>query len=149
MWTHNWLSDIVEGVMKSDMWQQTAIFLTWDEWGGFYDHVEPPQVDDVGFGFRVPLITISPYTRRGLIDDEVGEFSTPLRFISDNWGLSPLTPRIAKTHNMQHLFDFKSPPRAPVLPGKRAPTYTSTPWENPGKGYPGWPPGTIPSDFIP
>jgi len=149
MWTHNWLSDIVEGVMKSDMWQHTAIFLTWDEWGGFYDHVKPPQVDDVGFGFRVPLITISPYARRGLIDDEVGEFSTPLRFISDNWGLTPLTPRIAKTHNMQHLFDFKATPRAPVIPGRRAPTYTTTPWENPGKGYPGWPPGTTPSDFIP
>ena len=69
------------------MWEHTALFLTWDEWGGFYDPVMPPQIDHVGLGFRVPLLTISPYTRRGLIDDELGEFSTPLRFIADNWGL--------------------------------------------------------------
>ena len=80
--------------MRSDMWEHTAIFLTWDEWGGFYDPIVPPAVDHVGLGIRVPLLTISPYTRRGVIDDERGEFSTPLRFISDNWGLEPLTDRI-------------------------------------------------------
>ena len=95
------------------MWDHTAIFLTWDEWGGFYDHMTPPVVDDEGFGFRVPLLTISPYAARGVIDDEVGEFSTPLRFISDNWGLDPLTPRIARTHNFEHVFDFKAKPRPP------------------------------------
>jgi phospholipase C len=148
-WAHNWVTDIVDAVAASDAWEQTAIFVTWDEWGGFYDHVEPPQIDDIGLGFRVPLLTIGPYVRRGVIDDQVGEFSTPLRFISDNWGLDPLTPRIAKAHNFEHVFDFTKPPRPPVSGTKKARTYTKDPYENPGKGYPGWPEGTIPQDFIP
>ncbi len=140
--SHNWVSDIVNGIMRSDMWEHTAIFLTWDEWGGFYDHVIPPAIDDIGLGFRVPLLTISPYTRRGLIDDEVGEFSTPLRFISDNWGLDHLTPRIQKTHDMSHIFDFQAKPRPPQPTSTRAPTYGS-PFQFP-TDYPGWPPGTVP-----
>jgi phospholipase C len=78
--------------MESDDWEHTAIFLTWDEWGGFYDHVPPPTVDDIGFGFRVPMLVISPYARKGYVDDAEGEFSSPLRFVSDNWGLPYLTP---------------------------------------------------------
>jgi len=128
--------------MMSDMWEHTAIFLTWDEWGGFYDPVMPPQVDQVGMGFRVPLLTISPYTPRGLIDTEIGEFSTPLRFIEDNWGLPHLTARIAKTHDMSHLFDFKKSPRPPQPSRKRAKTF-GTPWVFP-VDFPGWPAGTVP-----
>lgn len=142
--THNWISDVVNAVMKSDMWQHTAIFLTWDEWGGFYDPVVPPVFDDIGPGIRVPLLTISPYTRRGVIDDEVGEFSTPLRFIADNWGLEYLTPRIAKTHDMTHIFDFSSPPRPPHVSTERAKTYGS-PWQFP-TDFPGWPAGTVPQE---
>jgi phospholipase C len=148
-WAHNWVTDIVTEIMRGDQWEHTAIFVTWDEWGGFYDPVPPPRVDDIGLGFRVPLLTISPYTVRGLVDDEVGEFSTPLRFISDNWGLDPLTPRIRKTHNMEHLFDFASGPRPPVLATTKAPTYLESPFENPGVGYPHWPAGTVPDGFIP
>jgi hypothetical protein len=94
------------------------------------------------------LLTIGPHVRRGVIDDEVGEFSTPLRFISDNWGLDPLTPRIAKTHNFEHVFDFTKPPRKPVPTTTKAKTYTKSPYENPGVGYPGWPEGTVPDGFI-
>ena len=147
-WAHNWVTDIVDAVAASDAWEHTAIFVTWDEWGGFYDHVGPPQIDDIGLGFRVPLLTIGPYVRRGVIDDEVGEFSTPLKFISDNWGLDPLTKRIAKAHNFEHVFDFTKPPRRPVSGTKRAETYTDNPYENPTEGYPGWPPGTVPKDFV-
>ena len=93
---HNWLTDVVNAVMESDDWEHTAIFLTWDEWGGFYDHVPPPTVDDIGFGFRVPMLVISPYARKGYVDDAEGEFSSPLRFISDNWGLPYLTERIER-----------------------------------------------------
>ena len=64
--SHNWVTDIVNAIMTSDMWEHTAMFVTWDEWGGFYDHVPPPAVDDIGLGFRVPLLTISPYARRGV-----------------------------------------------------------------------------------
>ena len=140
--THNWISDVVNEVMKSDMWERTAIFLTWDEWGGFYDHVKPPEVDEVGFGFRVPLLTISPYARKGLVDDVVGEFSTPLRFISDNWGLPPLTDRIANAHNFEHVFDFGHGPRSPELATKRVKTF-GNPYQFP-TDFPGWPPGTVP-----
>ncbi|MGZ8660506.1 MAG: alkaline phosphatase family protein [Actinomycetota bacterium] len=141
--SHNWVTDIVNAVMKSPEWEHTAIFLTWDEWGGFYDPVMPPEVDPVGLGIRVPLLTISPYTRRGVIDDELGEFSTPLRFIADNWGLEYLTPRIANTHNFEHVFDFSKKPRPPVLGKKRAPAY-GTPFTWPGDTYPGWEAGTTP-----
>ena len=148
-WAHNWVTGIVNGLMKSDMWDGSVIFVTWDEWGGFYDSVKPPEVDDEGLGFRVPLLTISPYAVRGLLDDEVGEFSTPLRFVADNWGLPYLTPRIARAHNFAHVFDFTSPPRKPVVSSRRAATYFDSPYKNPGVGYPGWPKGTIPTDFIP
>ncbi len=141
---HNWLTDVVNAVMRSDMWEHTAIFITWDEWGGFYDSVMPPVLDETGLGFRVPLLTISPYARRGLIDDEVGEFSTPLRFISDNWGLDYLTPRIANTHNFEHVFDFAAGPRAPVVSTDRAQTFGDA-FEYPDE-YPGWPEGTVPAE---
>ena len=89
----NWTTEIVDSIMRSPMWKDTAIFITWDDYGGFYDHVPPPQVDDFGFGFRVPLLTISPYAKPGHIDSQLGEFSSVLRFIEDNWGLSQLTHR--------------------------------------------------------
>ena len=58
--------------MRSPDWDSTAIFLTWDEWGGFYDHVPPPTVDGFGLGFRVPLIVLSPYARQGVVDHQLG-----------------------------------------------------------------------------
>jgi phospholipase C len=142
---HNWVTSIVNAVMRSEMWEHTAIFLTWDEWGGFYDPILPPQVDHVGLGIRVPMLTISPYARRGVIDDELGEFSTPLRFISDNWGLEPLTDRIRKAHNFEHVFDFAKGPRPPEIAKERAPTFGSA-FGWPAETYPGWQPGTTPVD---
>jgi len=144
---HNWVTDIVNAVMKSDLWEHTVIFVTWDEWGGFYDHVMPPRVDEVGLGFRVPMLTISPYTRRGVIDDELGEFSAPLRFIADNWGLPYLTDRIRESHNFEHVFDFTSAPRPPEVTTTRAQTY-GRPFDYTPVNYPAWPPGTQPQDYI-
>ena len=141
--SHNWVSDLINAVMRSDMWEHTVIFLTWDEWGGFYDPVLPPVVDDIGLGFRVPLLTISPYAKRGYVDHEVGEFSTPLRFISDNWGLPYLTKRIANTHDMSGLFDFTKKPRPPAIGSAKVDSY-GTPWVFP-QDFPGWPPGTVPT----
>jgi phospholipase C len=110
---HNWVTDVVNGIMRSPMWRHTAIFITWDEWGGFYDHVPPPQLDGVGLGIRVPMLVISPYAKRGYIDHALGEFSSPLKFIQDNWGLPHHTARIAATHNFAHVFDFNRRPRSP------------------------------------
>ncbi|MGZ4108226.1 MAG: phospholipase C [Actinomycetota bacterium] len=140
---HDWLTGVVNALMKSPSWEHTALFVTWDEWGGFYDHVQPPAVDDIGLGFRVPMLVLSPYAKKGYIDDAEGEFSTPLKFIEDNWGLDYLTPRIERTHNFEHVFDFAKAPRKPKILPVIGSCY-GTPWKYPGDTYPGWPPGTNP-----
>jgi phospholipase C len=109
----NWSTEVIDAIMRSSMWQDTAIFLTWDDYGGFYDHVPPPQVDGFGFGIRVPMIVISPYARQGVISDELGEFSSVLRFIEDNWGLNQLTDRDRDATPMLSAFDFERDPRGP------------------------------------
>jgi phospholipase C len=109
----NWTTRIVNAVMRGPQWSSTAIFITWDDYGGFYDHVPPPQVDDFGFGIRVPLLIISPYAKRGFVTHELGEFSSVLRFIEDNWGLSPLTHRDGEATPLLSAFDFTQEPRAP------------------------------------
>jgi phospholipase C len=109
----NWATSIVNSIMRSPIWEHTAIFLTWDEWGGFYDHVVPPEVDRYGMGIRVPMLVISPYAKRGYIDHEQGDFTSPHRFIDDNWGLPHLTERVRTTHNFEQAFDFVRRPRPP------------------------------------
>jgi phospholipase C len=139
-----YVTSIVNAVMESPDWMHTALFVTWDEWGGFYDHVPPPVVDFEGLGFRVPMLVISPYARKGYVDDAEGEFSTPLRFIADNWGLPYLTERIARTHNFEHVFDFGKDPRTDAKPLPKIGSCYGTPWRFPGADYPGWPQGTSP-----
>lgn len=110
----NWSTEVINAIMRSPMWKDTAIFLTWDDYGGFYDHVPPPQVDDFGFGIRVPMIVLSPYAKEGHVSSELGEFSSVLRFIEDNWYLSPyLTHRDREATPMLSAFDFDQEPRAP------------------------------------
>jgi phospholipase C len=109
----NWTTEVVNAIMSSPMWADTAIFLTWDDWGGFYDHVPPPHVDRFGLGIRVPLLVISPYARSGHVDHRLGEFSSVLRFIEDNWGLSQLTHRDRRASNLSYNFDFHEEPRPP------------------------------------
>src|SRR6202011_2275552 len=62
-----WVGSIVNAVGKSPFWDSTAIFIVWDDWGGWYDHVSPPQLDSLGFGIRVPLIVVSPYAKHGYV----------------------------------------------------------------------------------
>jgi phospholipase C len=99
--------------MESPEWDSTAIFITWDDYGGFYDHVPPPQVDDFGFGIRVPLLVISPYAKEGFVSHELGEFSSVLRFIEDNWELTQLTHRDRDATPLLSGFDFDQVPRPP------------------------------------
>jgi phospholipase C len=134
---HNWVTDVVNGIMESDMWDSSAIFLTWDEWGGFYDHVLPPKLDHLDLGIRVPMVVISPYARRGFIDREVGEFTAPLRFIADNWGLPYLTERYDKVTNMEQNFDFTQEPRRPD-PRPKLTGLTRDAWDFP-EDFPEWP----------
>jgi phospholipase C len=140
---HNWVTDIVNAIMRSEMWDSTAIFITWDEWGGLYDHVEPPKIDAVDLGFRVPMLVISPYARQGYVDDAFAEFSAPLRFIAENWGLPLLTPRIRRSHDFEHVFDFSGRARQPdPRPHVRA---TNRFYDWPAD-FPGWPAGLDPEE---
>jgi phospholipase C len=142
---HNFVTHVVNAVMQSPMWKRgVAVFLSWDEWGGFYDHVPPPQVDDLGLGLRVPLLVMSTHAQRGLVDDTQGEFSSVNRFIADNWGLSHLTDRVANTTNYSHVFDFEKKRDPVVLPEKR--DCSGTPFkalydEKAWRKFPGWHPG--------
>ena len=123
----NWTTRVVNAIMNGPDWETTAIFITWDDYGGFYDHVPPPQVDDFGFGMRVPLLVISPYAKPGFVTHELGEFSSVLRFIEDNWGLSQLTHRDEDATPLLSAFDFTRGPRPPdplpMRPDCTGPTY--------------------------
>ena len=108
----NWSTQVINAIMRSPMWKDTAIFLTWDDYGGFYDHVPPPQLDGFGLGIRVPLLVISPYARNG-VDHQLGEFSSVLRFVEDNWGLRQLTDRDRLATDLSYDFDFTGRPHPP------------------------------------
>ena len=109
----SWTTQVVNAVMNSPEWKDTAIFISWDEWGGYYDHVPPQQVDAFGLGFRVPLMVISPYAIRGKIDHHWGEFSSVLRFVEENWSLGHLTARDQGASDLSYDFDFSQTPLPP------------------------------------
>jgi phospholipase C len=103
----NWTVDIVNRIMRSKYWKNTAIFLTWDDFGGFYDHVPPPQYDVMGLGPRVPLLIISPWAKQGYIDSTEYEFSSVLKFIETVHGLDCMTERDCQANDMMNAFDFE------------------------------------------
>jgi phospholipase C len=106
---------IVNELMRSPEWSSTAFVLTYDSWGGWYDHVPPPSVDQYGYGFRVPTLLVSPYAKQGKVDHATLDFTSILRFIEDNWRLAPLAGRDASAQSIASAFDFGAPPRAPEL----------------------------------
>ena len=106
---------VVNELMRSPDWESTAFVLTYDSWGGWYDHVKPPTVDRYGYGFRVPTLLVSPYARRGKIVHETLDYTSILRFIEDNWRLAPLSKRDASATSIASAFDFTAGARAPVL----------------------------------
>ncbi|MDP9341849.1 MAG: alkaline phosphatase family protein [Actinomycetota bacterium] len=108
-----YVTGLVNAAMQGPEWDSTAIFITWDDWGGFYDHVAPPQVDKFGLGIRVPFLVISPYAKQGLVDHRRGDFSSVLRFIEDNWSLPQLTKRDREAGDLSYDFDFSQSPRPP------------------------------------
>jgi phospholipase C len=120
----------INAVMRSPNWDSTAIFVTWDDWGGFYDHVAPPRVDGNGYGPRVPGLVISPYAKRGFIDHQTLSFDAYLKFIEDDFldgqRLDPANdgrpdPRRHVRENAEILgdlrasFDFSQAPRPPMI----------------------------------
>ena len=113
-WGQNWSIEVVNSIMESPIWKDTLIVLTWDDFGGYYDHEPPVVLDDFGLGVRVPTLLISPYAKRGFIDSTTYEFSSVLRFIEDNWGLTQLTRRDRIADNLTNALDFSKPPRKPL-----------------------------------
>ncbi len=112
MW---YVTRLINAVMESKYWKNSAIFLTWDDYGGFYDHVAPPQYDAFGLGPRVPALLISPYARVNHIDRRNYEFSSILKFIETRWNLPQLTARDSRARDMTSAFDFNQKPIAPYL----------------------------------
>jgi phospholipase C len=113
-----WVANVVDAIGKSPFWNSTAIFIFWDDWGGFYDHVSPYVVRDVaGPGFRVPLLVVSPFARRGAVVHTNTEFATLTKFTEENFGLASLgaTDTSPYLNNLNAFFDFSSPkPFVPV-----------------------------------
>ena len=111
----NWTVRVINAVMKSPAWRSTAIILTWDDFGGFYDHVPPPHVDIYGLGPRVPAIVISPWAKRGYVDHQTFEFSSVLRLIERIWRLPTLGLRDAEARDMLSAFNFHGAPRPRLI----------------------------------
>jgi phospholipase C len=91
-----WVASIVNAIGTSQFWNTTAIFVFWDDWGGWYDHVPPPQLDYDGLGIRVPMLCISPYSYQGVVSHTQYETSSILRFIEDQFGLAQLSTSDAR-----------------------------------------------------
>ncbi len=106
--------------VRGPQWNSTALFLVWDDWGGFYDHVEPPTVETLPdgtplrYGFRVPCIMLSPYARSGYVSHQLHSFVSLLRFVETIFDLGPLTPRDAQASDMLDCFDFARLPHLPI-----------------------------------
>ncbi len=107
---------LIDALMTSNSWWNTIFILTYDDWGGWYDHVPPRQVDQQGYGFRVPALIISPYAKVGLIDHTEYDFTSILATIEDLFSLPRLAGRDEIAHNMLNAFDMQSPPHPPIIP---------------------------------
>jgi phospholipase C len=123
-----YVTRVINAAMEGPDWNSTAIFLTWDDWGGFYDHVEPPRVDDLGYGLRVPALVISPWARAGSIDHTTLSFDSYLRLIEDRFlggrRLDPKTdgrpdsrPTVREriANPLAKAFDFTQDPLPPLV----------------------------------
>jgi phospholipase C len=115
----NWSVRYINALMKSRYWKSTAIFLTWDDFGGLYDHLPPPHVDLYGYGPRVPALVISPWARPGYVDSRVYDFSSVLKTIERLHGLPPLDERDARAQDMFDAFDFDQEPLEPLILERR------------------------------
>jgi len=125
-----YVTTLIDTIMQSPAWSSTAIFLSWDDWGGFYDHVVPPTIDAAGFGLRVPGLVISPYARTGLIDHQTISQDAYVKFIEDDFlggaRLDPKTdgrpdsrPSVRENQpsvgDLQVDFNFNQAPAAPLV----------------------------------
>ncbi len=124
-----YVTNVINTIMRSRDWKSSAIFLVWDDWGGFYDHVKPPRVDSQGYGLRVPGLVISPYAKPGYVDHQTLSFDAYLKFIEDDFlqgqRINPKTdgrpdsrPNVREDAtilgNLTNDFNFNQKPRPPL-----------------------------------
>jgi phospholipase C len=127
----HYVTGVINSIMKSPAWESTAIFVAWDDWGGFYDHLVPPKAKDgLGYGLRVPGLVISPYAKKGYVDKQVLSFDAYAKLIEDLFldgqRLDPATdgrpdprPEVREDElmlgDLLKDFDFTQAPRPPML----------------------------------
>jgi phospholipase C len=126
----SWVASIVNAIGESSYWNSSAIIVVWDDWGGEYDNVPPPQLDGQGLGMRVPMLLVSPYAREtsstqpGYISHTQYEFGSILKFIEDNWSLGRLGTSDVRSKSLIDCFDFSQSPRAfTAIPTKYSKSY--------------------------
>lgn len=112
MW---YVTTLVNALMNSPYWKDSLIFITWDDYGGFYDHVAPPAIDAFGYGPRVPALVISPYSKRGYISHSVYSFESILKFIEERFNLPHMTARDDRADDMADCFNFNQSPNPPLV----------------------------------
>jgi phospholipase C len=131
------MSDVVHAFMESPQWKRGALFIVYDEWGGFFDHVRPPRVPDIRndsnptkdfglMGLRIPAVVVSPYARRGYVSHTIFGFESILKMIEYRFGVAPLTRRDAYAQNIARSFDWVSKPRL-ALPSLPSPAAAASP----------------------
>jgi phospholipase C len=106
-----WTRGVVNQIGQSQYWDHCAILITWDDYGGWYDHVAPPQVDQLGLGFRVPCLVISPYAKKGVVDHTQFEHASLCKFAETVFNLPAMSTRDAASEDMTDAFDFTQTPR--------------------------------------
>jgi phospholipase C len=110
-----YVTGLINSVMKGPQWDSTAVFLSWDDWGGFYDHVPPPRIDEYGLGIRVPGLVISPFAKQNYIDHKTYSFESWLKIVEERFDVHPMTARDKEAADMLDAFDFSQAPRPPVV----------------------------------
>ncbi len=120
----SWVAAIVNTIGKSPSWPSTAIIVLWDDWGGWYDNLSPPQLDFLGLGERVPAIVISPYAKPGYVSQTQYEFGSVLKFTESVFNLPSLGFSDERATGISDAFDFSQKPRAfKVIPAKYPPSH--------------------------
>jgi phospholipase C len=114
-WGETWVMGLLRALANSPAWSRTAVIITYDEGGGFWDHVAPPRPDAYGCGTRMPALLISPFARRGYVDHKVADTTSVLSFIAARFGLHPLQQRDAEAYPMLDGLDFSQRPREPAF----------------------------------
>ncbi len=112
------MTTLVNAVMQGPEWSSSAIFLSWDDWGGFYDHVQPPAVDENGYGFRVPALVTSPWAKPGYVDHPISSHDASVKFIADVLLGGP-APRPVAGRATRPAADRARHGRVPRRPAKR------------------------------